>query len=79
MIAHAKLEFDFGGGSLAGVGALFAQSGVVPLPAITGPANVLLEAIGGVPYLLTAVKSGSRSEMIESTWKMSPGMNCSMR
>jgi hypothetical protein len=39
MIAHAKLEFDFGGGSLSGVGALFAQSGV-PLPAITGPANV---------------------------------------
>ena len=52
MIAHAKLEFDFGGGSLAGVGALFAQSGVVPLPAITGPANVLLEAIGGVAIIL---------------------------
>ena len=38
MVAHAKLEYDFGGGSLAGVGALFEQSGV-PLPAISGPAN----------------------------------------
>ena len=51
MIAHAKLEFDFGGGSLSGVGALFAQSGV-SLPAITGPANVLLEAFGGVAIIL---------------------------
>ena len=32
-------------------GALFAQSGV-PLPAITGPANVLLEAVGGVAIIL---------------------------
>jgi putative oxidoreductase len=51
MFAHAKLEFDFGGGSLAGVGQLFAQSGI-PLPAITGPANVLFEFVGGVAMIL---------------------------
>jgi putative oxidoreductase len=51
MFAHAKLEYDFGGGSLAGVGQLFAQSGV-PLPAITGPANVLFEFVGGVAMVL---------------------------
>jgi putative oxidoreductase len=51
MIAHAKLEYDFGGGSLAGVGQLFAQSGV-PLPAVTGPANVLLEFVGGIAMIL---------------------------
>ena len=50
MLAHAKLEYDFGG-SLAGVGQLFAQSGV-PLPAITGPANVLLEFVGGIAMIL---------------------------
>ena len=50
MLAHAKLEYDFGG-SLAGVGQLFAQSGV-PLPAITGPANVLFEFVGGVAMIL---------------------------
>jgi putative oxidoreductase len=50
MIAHAKLEYDFGG-SLAGVGQLFAQSGV-PLPAVTGPANVLLEFVGGIAMIL---------------------------
>ena len=50
MFAHAKLEYDFGG-SLAGVGQLFAQSGV-PLPAITGPANVLLEFVGGIAMIL---------------------------
>jgi putative oxidoreductase len=51
MVAHAKLEYDFGGGSLGGVGQLFAQSGV-PLPAITGPANVLFEFVGGVAMIL---------------------------
>jgi putative oxidoreductase len=51
MVAHAKLEYDFGGGSLAGVGALFAQAGV-PLPAVTGPANVLLESVGGLAMIL---------------------------
>jgi putative oxidoreductase len=51
MVAHAKLEYDFGGGSLAGVGQLFAQSGV-PLPAITGPANVLFEFVGGIAMIL---------------------------
>jgi putative oxidoreductase len=50
MVAHAKLEYDFGG-SLAGVGQLFAQAGV-PLPAITGPANVLFEYVGGVAMIL---------------------------
>jgi putative oxidoreductase len=50
MFAHAKLEYDFGG-SLAGVGQLFAQGGV-PLPAITGPANVLFEFVGGIAMIL---------------------------
>jgi putative oxidoreductase len=50
MIAHAKLEYDYGG-SIAGVGQLFAQAGV-PLAALTGPANLLLEAIGGVALIL---------------------------
>jgi putative oxidoreductase len=50
MVAHAKLEYDFGG-SLGGVGQLFAQAGV-PLPAITGPANVLFEFVGGVAMIL---------------------------
>jgi putative oxidoreductase len=51
MIAHAKLEFDFAGGSIVGVGQLFAQSGI-PLPAITGPANVLFEFVGGVAMII---------------------------
>lgn len=51
MIAHAKLEYDFAGGSIAGVGDLFAQSGV-PLPAISGPANVLFEFVGGAAMIL---------------------------
>ena len=50
MVAHAKLEYDFGG-SLAGVGELFAQAGV-PLPAVTGPANVLFELVGGIAMIL---------------------------
>lgn len=50
MLAHAKLEYDFGG-SLAGVGELFAQAGI-PLPAITGPANVLFEVVGGIAMIL---------------------------
>jgi putative oxidoreductase len=50
MVAHAKLEYDFGG-SLAGVGQLFAQAGV-PLGAITGPANVLFELVGGIAMIL---------------------------
>ena len=51
MIAHAKLEYDYGGGSIAGVGRLFEQAGV-PLAAVTGPGNLLLEAIGGVSLIL---------------------------
>ena len=51
MIAHAKLEYDYGGGSIAGVGRLFEQAGV-PLAAVTGPGNLLLEAIGGVALIL---------------------------
>jgi putative oxidoreductase len=51
MLAHAKLMYDFGGGSLAGVGQNFAQVGI-PMPAITGPANVLFEFVGGVAMIL---------------------------
>ena len=51
MIGHAWLEFVFGGYSLTGVGALFAQSGV-PLPYLAGPANVLLESVGGVAMIV---------------------------
>ena len=36
---------------MGGVGQLFAQSGV-PLPAITGPANVLFEFVGGIAMVL---------------------------
>jgi putative oxidoreductase len=51
MIGHAWLEFVFGGYSLTGVGAMFEQSGV-PLPYLSGPANVLLESVGGVAMVL---------------------------
>jgi putative oxidoreductase len=50
MVAHAKLTYDFGRG-LAGVGQLFAQGGV-PLPALSGPANVLFELVGGIAMIL---------------------------
>ncbi len=51
MIAHAKLEYDFAGGSILGVGQLFEQSGI-PFAAIAGPANLLLEAVGGVAMIV---------------------------
>jgi putative oxidoreductase len=54
MLAHAKLEYDYGGGSLGGVAKLFEQS-PVPLPAITGPANVLGELVGGFAMILGLV------------------------
>jgi putative oxidoreductase len=50
MVMHAKVEYDFGG-SLTGVGRLFEQAGL-PLPAITGPANVLFELVGGIAMIL---------------------------
>jgi putative oxidoreductase len=50
MVAHAKVEYDFGG-SLAGVGKLFAEAGV-PLATLTGPANVLFELVGGMAMIL---------------------------
>ncbi|SET33974.1 DoxX family protein [Geodermatophilus poikilotrophus] len=50
MVAHAKVEYDFGG-SLAGVGRLFAEAGV-PLGTLTGPANVLFELVGGIAMVL---------------------------
>jgi putative oxidoreductase len=52
MVMHAKLEYDFGG-SLAGVGRLFAEAGV-PLAALSGPANVLFELVGGIAMILGA-------------------------
>jgi putative oxidoreductase len=51
MVAHAKLEYDFAGGSVAGVGALFEKSGI-PLAAIAGPANLLFEFVGGAAMIL---------------------------
>ncbi|MFD4369359.1 DoxX family protein [Rhodococcus sp. NPDC058521] len=51
MIAHAKLEYDFAGGSITEAGTLFEQSSV-PLASITGPANVLFEFIGGAAMIL---------------------------
>jgi uncharacterized membrane protein YphA (DoxX/SURF4 family) len=51
MVAHAKLEYDFAGGSIAGVGALFEKSGI-PLAAITGPVNMLFELVGGAAMIL---------------------------
>ncbi|MGH3883093.1 MAG: DoxX family protein [Pseudonocardiaceae bacterium] len=51
MVAHAKLEYDFAGGSITGVGSLFEEAGV-PLAAITGPANVLFEFVGGAAMIL---------------------------
>ena len=36
--------------ALAGVGRLFAQAGV-PLPAVTGPTNVLFELVGGIAMI----------------------------
>jgi putative oxidoreductase len=51
MIAHAALMFDVAGGSIVGVGQLFAQADV-PLPAVTGPANLLLEAVGGLALIV---------------------------
>ncbi|MGR6963433.1 DoxX family protein [Geodermatophilus sp. URMC 61] len=52
MVAHAKVEYDFGG-SLAGVGGLFTEAGV-PLGALTGPANVLFELVGGIAMIIGA-------------------------
>jgi putative oxidoreductase len=52
MVAHAKVEYDFGG-SLAGVGRLFAEAGV-PLATLTGPANALFELVGGIAMILGA-------------------------
>jgi putative oxidoreductase len=51
MIAHAVLEYRFGGSSLGGVGDLFAQGGI-PLAAVAGPANFLLEFVGGIAMIL---------------------------
>ena len=50
MVAHAKLEYDYGG-SLAGVVESFEKAGV-PLPAISGPANMFGELIGGVAMMV---------------------------
>jgi putative oxidoreductase len=50
MIAHTKLTYDYGG-SIAGVVDTFDKSGV-PLAAITGPANLFGELIGGVLLIL---------------------------
>lgn len=50
MVAHARLFYDMGGG-LSGVGQIFAQMGV-PLSAVSGPANVLLEFFGGIAMIL---------------------------
>lgn len=51
MVVHAKLEYDFAGGSITGVGALFQKSGV-PLGAVAGPVNVLFEFLGGAAMIV---------------------------
>jgi putative oxidoreductase len=51
MIGHAWLMFAVAGYSVAGLGQLFGQLGV-PLPALAGSANVLLESVGGVAMIL---------------------------
>jgi putative oxidoreductase len=51
MIAHAKLAYDYGGGSIAGVGRLFEQAGV-PLAALAAPANLLLETVGAIMLII---------------------------
>ncbi|MCV2489234.1 DoxX family protein [Geodermatophilus sp. YIM 151500] len=53
MIGHAKLMYDVGG-SLAGIGRLFAQMDI-PLASVTGPANVLFEFVGGIAMIVGAV------------------------
>lgn len=50
MLMHAKLEYDFAGGSISAVGELFGKSGI-PLATITGPANVLFEFVGGAAMI----------------------------
>jgi putative oxidoreductase len=47
MLVHAKIEYDFAGGSVSGVGRLFAEAGI-PLAAVSGPANMFFELIGGI-------------------------------
>ena len=51
MIAHAKLAYDYGGSSVAGVVDSFEASGV-PLAVIAGPANLFGELIGGALLIL---------------------------
>jgi putative oxidoreductase len=51
MIGHAWLEYDFAGRSISGVGQMFTQTGV-PLGAVAGPANLLLESVGGVAMII---------------------------
>ncbi len=50
MLGHAKLMYDFAGG-LAGVGQLWEQMGM-PLAAVTGPAVVLFELVGGIAMIV---------------------------
>lgn len=47
MIEHAVMEWGFAGNSLAGMGTMFSQAGV-PLAVVAGPANVILEFVGGI-------------------------------
>ena len=47
MILHAKMEWDFGGGSLAGVAGMFEQSNV-PFPTAAAAFNLLVEFAGGI-------------------------------
>lgn len=50
MIQHARLTWDFSGGSLDSVVKGFDASGV-PLPEIAAPANLLIELIGGIAII----------------------------
>ncbi|GAB3407674.1 DoxX family protein [Flindersiella endophytica] len=53
MILHAKLEWDFAGGSFSGLGGMFAQSGI-PFPTLAATFNVVLEFAGGIAVIAGA-------------------------
>lgn len=53
MIWHAKVEWEFAGGSFAGLAGMFEQSGV-PFPALAGVFNITVEFAGGIAVIAGA-------------------------